>query len=82
MHLRKGETKKKSCYRSDRFFRSGESWYFTTREKWDIGPFKVRDEAERAALRYANAIKAQKTSTVARKIALKEDWDALDLDYS
>ncbi|SMF17196.1 hypothetical protein SAMN02745866_01124 [Alteromonadaceae bacterium Bs31] len=78
MQNRQGELKKKNWYRSDRYFRTDNKWYFVTREKWNIGPFHSRDEAERGVLRYLKALKEQKTSTVARKVALMEDWDSLD----
>lgn len=36
----------KTWFRSDRFFRSNEQWYFHTREGTAIGPYRTRFEAE------------------------------------
>ena len=32
--------------RTDRYYRIGGEWFFSTREKLQIGPFNNRDEAE------------------------------------
>jgi hypothetical protein len=34
--------------RNDRFFRSGEKWFFHTREDVDIGPFDNKNQAQLA----------------------------------
>ncbi len=75
MQNRKGESQRKSWYRSERYFRSGNNWYFATREKWDIGPFKAREEAELAVSRYLKAIQERKPHSVARKHALLHDYE-------
>jgi hypothetical protein len=36
----------KTWFRSDRFFRSDEKWYFHTREGLSVGPYRTRFEAE------------------------------------
>lgn len=36
----------KTWFRSDRFFRSDERWYFYTREGISVGPYRTRFEAE------------------------------------
>lgn len=36
----------KTWFRSDRFFRSNEQWYFHTREGCAIGPYRTRFDAE------------------------------------
>lgn len=36
----------KTWFRSDRFFRSNEKWYFHTREGSAVGPYGTRFEAE------------------------------------
>src|SRR6056297_576803 len=36
----------RTWFRSDRFFRSNERWYFHTREGMAVGPYKTRFEAE------------------------------------
>ena len=32
--------------RCDRFFAVNSSWYFSTRENFDIGPYQTKDEAK------------------------------------
>lgn len=36
----------KTWFRSDRFFRSDQYWYFHTREGIPVGPYRTRFEAE------------------------------------
>ncbi len=36
----------KTWFRSDRFFRSDDKWYFYTREGITVGPYKTQFEAE------------------------------------
>lgn len=36
----------RTWFRSDRFFRSDERWYFNTREGITVGPYRSRFEAE------------------------------------
>lgn len=36
----------RTWFRSDRFFRSNEHWYFHTREGMAVGPYRTRFEAE------------------------------------
>jgi hypothetical protein len=36
----------RTWFRSDRFFRSNEKWYFHTREGAQIGPYATRFDAE------------------------------------
>ncbi|MDZ7670044.1 MAG: DUF6316 family protein [Gammaproteobacteria bacterium] len=36
----------RTWFRSDRFFRSNEHWYFHTREGTAVGPYRTRFEAE------------------------------------
>lgn len=36
----------KTWFRSDRFFRSDQKWYFHTREGISVGPYRTRFEAE------------------------------------
>ncbi len=44
LDVREGEVNK-FWFRSDRFFSVENNWYFTTREKRDVGPFPNRDDA-------------------------------------
>jgi hypothetical protein len=47
---RKGEPPGgRAFFRSDRFVQTNGSWYFTTRESIDVGPFGSRDAAVRAS---------------------------------
>ena len=43
--MRDGETYK-LWFRSDRYFLVGNVWYFSTREKIDVGPYVSREAAE------------------------------------
>jgi hypothetical protein len=43
---RNERTNAKMWFRSDRFFRSDEQWYFYTREGISVGPYRTRFEAE------------------------------------
>jgi hypothetical protein len=36
----------RTWFRSDRFFRSNQQWYFYTREGFPVGPYQSRIEAE------------------------------------
>ena len=46
MGTRRRNESQKTWFRSDRFFRSNESWYFHTREGIAVGPYRTRLEAE------------------------------------
>ena len=45
MEYRKGE-ELKGWFRSERFYRAGGDWYFTSREMCEQGPFPSREDAE------------------------------------
>ena len=45
MQCRQGETPK-MWFRSDRYYRCNERWYFNTREGIPVGPYLLRAEAE------------------------------------
>ncbi len=51
MHVRSGE-QEKTWFRTDRFLRTENGWYFLTREQTQEGPFNSRDEAERELTYY------------------------------
>lgn len=51
MTVRSGENEK-SWFRSDRFTHINDSWFFTTREMTEEGPFVSRQEAENALMLY------------------------------
>ena len=40
------------AFQTERFFRSEDMWYFTTREGIDFGPFTIRGDGEKALFRY------------------------------
>lgn len=42
---RNGE-EKQAWFRSNRFYKLQDKWYFTTREGIDFGPFLTREEAQ------------------------------------
>ena len=46
MTLRDGEQTSAPHFRANRFYQIGDQWFFSTREKLQVGPFKSRDEAE------------------------------------
>ena len=46
VNLRQGERKESSPVRTSRFFKSGDYWYYSTREGVDIGPYDHREAAE------------------------------------
>lgn len=49
---RAGEVDDSITFRSNRFFTSGNDWYFSTREGLDQGPFKSRIVAHNAIQKY------------------------------
>ncbi|HEY5647587.1 MAG TPA: DUF6316 family protein [Pseudomonadales bacterium] len=46
-------------FRSERFFRSDDQWFFTTREGTTEGPFSSREEAQSALADYLRRIGAK-----------------------
>ncbi len=49
--IREGETKK-SYFRSDRLYQQDDSWFFSTRESAEMGPFASEGEAKRCLTAY------------------------------
>lgn len=45
MNVRSGEAKK-TWFRSERYFHSGDGWFFITRENTQEGPYNSHKEAE------------------------------------
>ena len=45
-NLRKTDLDTRSRYRTDRFIKDGEDWYFSTREGTIEGPFELKQAAE------------------------------------
>jgi hypothetical protein len=56
MQYRMGDKSERAWYRSDRFFSINGLWFFTTREKIDMGPFMSRKEAEIELARFIRHI--------------------------
>ncbi len=54
---RAGEKNVSIPFRSSRFFCVGNSWYFTTREGFDSGPYATRERAEVGLKRFLNVVK-------------------------
>ena len=46
MRNRRCEEEARTWFRSDRFFRSNDNWYFHTREGTAVGPYRSRFDAE------------------------------------
>lgn len=51
MEFRAGEDAK-SWFRSDRFYHTGDGWWFQTRENLEQGPFRSHKEAEQELCLY------------------------------
>jgi len=74
MNCRNGEPVK-HWYRSDRFFKANGSWYFTTREKIDIGPFGTVQNAEHGLSLFIKRIQSGLSSDkAAASIAVNGAW--------
>ncbi len=54
---RQGEDENPVPFRSSRFFCVGNSWYFTTREGFDSGPYATRERAEIGLKRFLNVVR-------------------------
>lgn len=44
-------------FRSDRFFRVGDKWYFSTREGFDSGPYADKQRAMAGLNRFLEVVK-------------------------
>ncbi len=44
MKVRKGDNKK-SFFRSERLYHTGDGWWISTREQTELGPFDYQDDA-------------------------------------
>lgn len=72
--IRAGE-EEKFWYRSDRFIKIDNQWYFTTRENREVGPFESKEAAEHGLSIFIECI-CQHESTVdhAASTATQGDW--------
>lgn len=50
-------------FRSDRFFRVGNKWYFSTREGFDSGPYANRERAESSLSHFLQIVSKFATTT-------------------
>lgn len=76
MTIRAGEDTSKVWYRSDRFFCVDGSWYFSTREGVDIGPYSTRLAASNGLALYIHYMDAnpEQGKQYACKIAKQGLW--------
>ena len=75
MMYRTGESDDKTWFRSERFFRVADGYYFSTREGTDVGPYKSKDTAEKGLDLYIQCMRNQDVNGVyASKIALQGLW--------
>jgi Domain of unknown function (DUF6316) len=49
---RKTDETERTVFRTDRFFISDGSWFFTTREGGNLGPYKSHEAAQQALVQY------------------------------
>ncbi|MFU8817876.1 MAG: DUF6316 family protein [Pseudomonadales bacterium] len=68
MQVRQGEPLR-NWFRSNRFFKSGEMWFFTTREGVDVGPFDSQAEAKEHHRRLLRQLVATRTAAEAQRLA-------------
>ena len=74
MSCRNGEMEK-HWYRSGRFFKVNNEWFFTTRENIDIGPFGSMDGAEKGLKLFIQNVQSGKSSKAsAASIAINGQW--------
>ncbi len=71
----------RTWFRSDRFFRSDETWYFHTREGISVGPYRTRFEAEVDAGLLLNALRDTPSEESHRTIRDFLLGTGGDLDY-
>ncbi|BFM08534.1 DUF6316 family protein [Halioxenophilus aromaticivorans] len=74
MNVREGE-QERAWYRSDRFFKVNGEWYFSTREKIDVGPFTSRENASQGlSLFVENMQHPQSSVESAASVAVNGAW--------
>lgn len=74
MEVRSGE-QNKSWYRSDRFFKVNGEWYFSTREKVDVGPFSSRENANTGLTLFIESMQhPQHSVETAASVAVNGAW--------
>jgi len=55
MRIRSGEAVR-PWFRSERYYHTGEGWWFMTREKDELGPFGSQNEAENELVLYIQQV--------------------------
>ncbi len=55
MRTRTGEASR-SWFRSERYYHTGDGWWFSTREDSELGPFHSQNEAESEFVMYIRKI--------------------------
>lgn len=55
MRTRTGEASR-PWFRSDRYYHTGEGWWFSTRENKEMGPFTSQNEAESELILYIRKV--------------------------
>ena len=55
MRTRTGEAAR-PWFRSERYYHTGEGWWFMTREKDELGPFRPQNDAENELVLYIRKI--------------------------
>lgn len=73
MKSRRGETPK-TFFRSDRYYTIGSDWYFSTREGNNVGPFRTRQAAAQAVVKYVDGLKQHRNSQVYSRTLANDAW--------
>ena len=75
MNCREGENEK-HWFRSGRFFVVNRDWYFTTREKIDVGPFGSEAGAQQGLKLFIEKMQSHKLAdpNAAAAAALQGQW--------
>jgi len=74
MEFRRGE-EERVWYRFERFYRTSDGWFFTTREGSEVGPFANRHLAENGARIFLDSIrKRHVVGTYASQLAMSGLW--------
>jgi len=55
MRTRAGENSR-PWFRSERYYHTGDGWWFTTRENSELGPFSSQKEAESELILYIRKV--------------------------
>jgi len=61
MDIRAGEAER-PWFRSERYYHTGDGWWFTTREEDELGPFATQDDAKTELTQYIQSIQVDKGS--------------------